>query len=126
MNTTRQRVSAILAWAMALLIAATCGAMLWTAPPSHAQAIQPDKVKHFAVSAALGSVARMQIDNPRTAWLVAMAPGVAKELWDARKGGSGFSVPDLAADALGAWVGVKLGGWAVKLRRDSITFTKEL
>lgn len=79
---------------------------------THAQAADDwndaDKVKHFTVSAVLGTAAAMHFENKWTAFGVAMIPGVLKELADSR-----FSGKDLAADALGAALGVQLGHWIV-------------
>ena len=78
---------------------------------AHAQLIEKDQVQHFMVSAAAGAI----VVNARPDWpsgqqfLVAMVPGLAKELVDSRKGGSGFSTRDLLADAAGAYAGVQ--GW---------------
>ncbi len=67
-----------------------------------------DKAKHFAVSAVLGTASAMHFENKWTAFGVAMIPGVLKEITD-----SHFSSKDLAADALGAALGVQLGHWIV-------------
>jgi uncharacterized protein YfiM (DUF2279 family) len=84
--------------------------------------VAEDKKMHFAVSAVAGVAAGIQWpDNKPLAFSVAMIPGVAKELLDAQKGGSGFDTKDLAADALGAITGVYLGGFMVQLNRRSVT-----
>ena len=80
-----------------------------------------DKKLHFGVSAVLGFAAVNQWPNDKPkAFMVAMIPGLLKEITDAQKGGSGFSGKDLAADALGAAVGVYAGGWLIS-RRDGAT-----
>lgn len=67
-----------------------------------------DKAKHAAVSFALGAGAQMILpeDKPVAAFALAMMPGIAKELSDSRKGGSGWSNKDIVADAVGAAMGV--------------------
>lgn len=74
-----------------------------------------DKRAHFAVSAVLGTAAAMHYENKWTAFGVAMIPGLLKELTDNR-----FSGKDLAADALGAALGVQLGHWIVT--RDGVGY----
>lgn len=63
-----------------------------------------DKPKHVAVS-AFSAVVVESLWVEDLHWLarftIAMAPGVLKELADMRRGGSGFSGKDIAADALG-------------------------
>lgn len=74
----------------------------------------PDKKLHFAFSAVVGFAAVNQWpDNKPKAFLVAMAPGLLKEIMDAQRGGTGFSGKDLTADALGAAFGVYTGGWLI-------------
>lgn len=82
-----------------------------------------DKAKHAAVSFALGAGAgAIMPDNKTEAFALAMLPGIAKELSDSRKGGSGWSNKDLIADALGAYVGVQLGSnVALHFGRRSVT-----
>lgn len=69
----------------------------------------PDKAKHLQVSFAAGLLASLPTNDAGKAFALAMAPGLLKELHDARRGGSGFSGKDLAADALGAGLGVAVG-----------------
>lgn len=84
--------------------------------------IQKDKVYHFGVSTALGVAAKMAIEEEGLPWKsfgLAMLPGLAKEIYDAKRtGGSGFSKSDLLADALGAALGITIG-------KTIITFQKE-
>jgi len=81
--------------------------------PSGAQAegwTGTDKTQHMAVSAAFGGIARAVTPNKLTAFGLAMAPGIAKELYDGRhEGKHTASVKDLAADAVGAAIGVYVG-----------------
>lgn len=82
-----------------------------------------DKAKHFAVSAGLGFAAGFVTNDPYKQFALGMAPGLAKEVYDSRKGGSGFSVKDLAWDAAGVYVGMRVHGLVVTPRK--ITYTKE-
>lgn len=63
-----------------------------------------DKPRHIAAS-AISAVVVESLWAEDLHWLarftIAMAPGVLKELADMRRGGSGFSGKDIAADALG-------------------------
>ena len=77
----------------------------------------PDKPKHIAVSAFSAVVVESVFADSLTPLQrvgLAMVPGVAKELFDMRKGGSGFSGKDLVADALG--VGFGMAGYHVIVR----------
>lgn len=83
-----------------------------------------DKALHFGVSAALGMAAGSQWpDHKGRAFALALTPGVLKELSDARKGGSGFSIKDLTADALGAALGVYAAGWLISYSQGATTVT---
>jgi len=106
---------------VALFLALGSIAVMLGAGHSKAQTIQLDKVAHASVSVALGSSARMLVADPVKAWGLAMVPGLAKEVFDARKGGSGFSWGDLAADAVGAYIGVQLAGLSISRNRVSYT-----
>lgn len=75
-----------------------------------------DKAKHFGVSALIGVATGMTIENRWSAFGVAMLPGLAKEIADSQKSNGHFSGKDLAADALGAVLGVHLGRWIVTPR----------
>ena len=72
-----------------------------------------DKAQHFALSAAFGTLSAMHFENKWTAFGVAMIPGLLKEIHDGSQAGNRFSGKDLAADALGAAVGVQFGHWIV-------------
>ena len=72
-----------------------------------------DKGKHFAVSALLGTASAMHFEDKWVAFGVAMIPGVLKEIADSSRDNGHFSGKDLAADALGAALGVQLGHWIV-------------
>lgn len=107
-----------LSWWTLVLACGSASIPLGCTPP--AEAMEQDKAKHVAVSAAIG--AAVKVANPgmsdleATGW--ALLPGLAKEAYDARRGGSGFSFEDLAADAVGAYLGVRGAGWVLELRRD--------
>lgn len=117
----------------ALMLAAA--AALCAALPAHAGGSSADtwggadKKMHFGISATLGFAAINQWPNePLKAFGWALLPGLLKELSDAQKGGSGFSGKDLAADALGAAVGVGLGSWLIVRQggQTVLLFRKEL
>ena len=79
---------------------------------AHAQ--QADKVQHFGVSFVVGFAAGNQWPNNKPLAVgVAMLPGLAKELSDSQKGGTGFSGGDMAANLLGAVTGVYTANWLV-------------
>ncbi len=75
-----------------------------------------DKIKHVAVSAALGTASAMHFEDKWVAFGVAMIPGVLKEVADSTRKNNHFSGKDLVADALGAALGVQLGNWIVTTR----------
>jgi uncharacterized protein YfiM (DUF2279 family) len=84
--------------------------------------VSHDKAQHFAVSAVFGYAAGAQWPESKPkAFAIAMIPGVAKELLDMRKGGTGFSSKDLAADALGAAIGVYAAGWMLSYNQRTTT-----
>jgi uncharacterized protein YfiM (DUF2279 family) len=67
-----------------------------------------DKRDHLVGSLVLGSLARGFVTTDK--WLaggICMVPGLAKELYDARKGAAGaFSEKDMVANAVGCGIGV--------------------
>lgn len=73
-------------------------ALVWL--PAHAQV--SDKALHAGASALIGSGVRLATNSQAAAFAAAMAVGVAKEVYDAREGGTGFSGKDIAADLVGA------------------------
>lgn len=80
-----------------------------------------DKPKHIAASAISAVVTEALFDKhlaPLERFGVAMIPGVAKELFDMRKGGSGFSGKDLVVDAIG--VGLGMGFYGIVIRPNYI------
>ena len=62
----------------------------------------PDKQKHFAVGAALGSWVYSETGDHSLACLAALGAGVAKEIHDARNGSA--DTKDAAATVLGCGV----------------------
>lgn len=82
-----------------------------------------DKAKHFAIHVATGAATRAMFPALTDTQAVALAtlPGLAKELHDARKGGSGFSAKDMTWNIAGAFVGVRLTGWALTKSRDTVS-----
>jgi uncharacterized protein YfiM (DUF2279 family) len=76
--------------------------------------IQEDKVKHFVAGAAVGSISyaityhetQSKTKALIASVLMATLAGATKELYDNRKGGTGFNNADLGATALG---GVTVG-----------------
>lgn len=96
----------------------------------------PDKPKHAAVSAALTLASLQVIDRvPQhlPVWCVenrklcaagaALTVGLAKELRDARPGGSGFSKKDMLANAIGVGTALAFDHWVITPR--SVTFNME-
>ncbi len=73
-----------------------------------------DKAKHFAVCTVLAGAGygggALLFEAPSARWLtgagLAMGAGLGKELYDTRSGGTGFSVKDLAWDAVGTATGL--------------------
>jgi uncharacterized protein YfiM (DUF2279 family) len=83
-----------------------------------------DKKMHFGVSAVLGFAAGNQWpDNKPLAIGVALVPGLAKEIADSAKGGSGFSYKDLIADTVGVVFGVYSAHWLLSRNRGVNTMT---
>lgn len=99
-----------------LLLAALLALLLPPAVQAEDDWSGTDKSRHFAVSAVLGAVAGAHMENRWAAFGVAMIPGLVKELADSHKDNGRFSGKDLAADALGAALGVQLGHWWVSPR----------
>ena len=96
----------------AMFVAVLLTAAFSSAPAQH---LERDKVEHFVTSAAFGAltVAARPDWSTGSQVAVAMLPGLAKELYDSRRSGSGFSAADLVADGLGAYAGVVGWRWLV-------------
>lgn len=74
-----------------------------------------DKAQHAYYSAAIGLAAGSMIEDKKTAFFVAMVPGIAKEIYDYHHNDKhSASYKDLAADALGAAVGVYVGNCIIR------------
>jgi uncharacterized protein YfiM (DUF2279 family) len=89
---------------MSALAAAALGAAL----PGQAVAVERDKLLHFAGSAVLTAVTYAITEDTKIAIAVGLGAGLAKEIYDSRRGGTGFSKPDLGADVLGVAAGMGL------------------
>ena len=76
-----------------------------------------DKPKHVVASALSALVVEGVFSHrlePVERLGVAMLPGLAKEIYDMRRGGSGFSGKDLGADLLGALAGMAFHGVVIR------------
>ena len=82
----------------------------------------PDKTKHFAVSALLGAAAYAVTEDKNQAFVLALAPGLAKELYDSTRDDNHFSGKDMLWNALGAAVGVQVGTVVFKPYEVSVSF----
>lgn len=80
-----------------------------------------DKRLHLGVSFVIGlAVSQVEPSKPKAvAW--AMVPGLLKEIGDSQEAGNRFSGKDLAANLLGATLGVYTGHWMLKRERDTTT-----
>lgn len=99
--------SGLLALVLVVFVAAFCNraqADEWTGP---------DKPKHFAASAVMAAAVAAAGYSEREAFAASLAVGLAKELHDSRRGGTGFSGKDMAWNAAGAYLGAKLPGLIV-------------
>lgn len=97
-------------------------AMLFAATQSHAGRIATgdswvgaDKYQHAAGEAIIGLAAGAYFEDKSTAFAVAMIPGIAKEIYDYRHSDKhSASFKDLAADAVGAAIGVYVGNCIIR------------
>lgn len=79
-----------------------------------------DKKLHVSVSFVIGLAAGFQFPgNKPLAFGVALIPGVLKEISD--RSTTGFSGKDIAANALGAALGVYASGWLLQHRDRTTT-----
>ena len=81
----------------------------------------PDKAQHLIISTAIGTVTSQLTENPTDAFLLALTPGLLKEILDSQKPNNYFSKADLLADAVGAAIGVKLGGMIIVPKHDGVS-----
>lgn len=89
-----------------------------------------DKLAHMAVSApfgALGGYLTRDSEHPIVyGTLIGTGPGLVKEIVDGTCRTDGFSYKDLAADALGAWIGASVTHWAITYQRSPHGMTVRL
>jgi len=71
-----------------------------------AHAVEKDKVQHLVGSLLMFEMVYLVTGDKEKAAYTALAVGVAKELYDSRKGSTGFDARDLAADAAGVGIGL--------------------
>lgn len=79
----------------------------------------PDKVKHFAAGAAIGSAGTVVFKDPHKGFLAGVLVGGLKEAYDA-KGHGTCSVQDFAVTALGAAAGAYGTAWLILPRKDGL------
>ncbi len=94
------------------------------------QMTDKDKMKHAAVSAVLGVAAGIAIEDRKLAFAAALTPGLLKEIADGLGTKTcrdcGFSVKDMAANAVGAFIGVQAGhGIKVTIKRNGFLIRKD-
>ena len=99
----------------AIKLIAACALFAWASAASAQDSwTGSDKPKHIAASAISAVVVESLFADtltPVERFGLAMLPGVIKELADSRRGGSGISGKDFAANALG--VGLGMAGYHV-------------
>ena len=117
MNIIEKAADVALATVIGVGLAATL--LYWGSSDAADQWTTKDKGEHIAVSAGIGTVSGLVIKDKWTAFGLAMVPGIAKEIWDSQHPNHTASFKDLAADAVGAAVGVYTGNCV--LRAQSIT-----
>lgn len=82
----------------------------------------PDKTKHFAVSALIAAGAYAATESRNQAFLIALAPGLLKEVYDSTQPNNHFSGKDMVWNTLGAAVGVQIGYVIIKPNEVSVSF----
>jgi len=82
----------------------------------------PDKAAHAEASFVYGVVSSTVVGNHFGAFALALAPGLAKEILDSHQPGNRFSWGDLAADAVGAGLGIWVGNTVIQPTRNGIAF----
>lgn len=68
--------------------------------------IKCDKIAHFTICVLITLIVGLLLNNIWIGAIVGLAIGFAKEFFDMRKGGSGFSWLDILADACGVFTGI--------------------
>ena len=109
-------------WAAMTVVSVSSFAAIVASEPANAEDkwTGVDKGQHVAVSAGIGTVSGLIVKDKWTAFALSMVPGVLKEMYDAQHPKTHTaSFKDLAADAVGAAVGVYTGNCV--LRAQSIT-----
>lgn len=66
--------------------------------------IPQDRIDHFAVGMLVSNAVVMATDDPIDGITSAFMVGLAKEIYDDREGGLGFSIYDLIATTLGGFL----------------------
>lgn len=112
--TLRRRFATLTLFPLSLVPLSLASALLISTPALAND--DSDKLKHFAVSFALGTASGAYFENKWTAFGVAMIPGLLKEISDSQKSNNHFSGKDMAANALGAALGVQFGNWIITSR----------
>jgi uncharacterized protein YfiM (DUF2279 family) len=103
---------------MACVLVAAIAVIVAT-EPAHAQDnwTGADKAQHVIGSAVIGTVSGVALNDKWTAFAVSMVPGVLKEVYDAKHPDKHTaSVKDLAANAVGAAIGVYMGNCVIRER----------
>jgi len=102
---------------MAAVSVAAVAAIVATEPAKADEWTGADKGLHVMGSAGIGTVAGLVIKDKWAAFAVSMVPGVLKEVYDAKHPDKHTaSFKDLAADAVGAAVGVYMGNCVIRDR----------
>jgi hypothetical protein len=70
--------------------------------------LRPDRLQHAGLSFTLAAGATLVSHEPLASFTGTLALGLAKEIWDSRRGS--FDAVDLAADAAGAALGASVAG----------------
>lgn len=98
----------------AAVIVALLSFAAWAGPCTARDAwTGPDKTKHFAVGAAIGSAGVLVFENPHHAFLAGVAVGALKEAVDRRSANHTCSLQDFAVTSLGAAAGAYGTAWIV-------------
>ncbi len=91
---------------------ASAMALMFSGILSGCASVGTDKLMHFGATGIISILATC-LSEPDTSIAIGAAAGMgagfAKEVYDARPGGSGFDAGDLLADGLGTGAGTALG-----------------